>query len=273
MRALILSDVHANLEALTAVLEAADHWDAVWNLGDMVGYGGSPNEVLELLRRLATLTVRGNHDRVCCGLTSSLHFNPTARAAALWTEQTLTAENLEWLRGLPQGPLQVEIPRALGVRAIAASAEGQDNAAGCDSGTEITLAHGSPLNEDQYIMNMRDAWAPLQQMTTAVTFVGHTHVQGGFSQREHEWHEIRPRIPVRRDRRELAIPPGTRHLINPGSVGQPRDYDWRAGFAIYDSEACEVVYQRVAYDVRAAQARILKAGLPERLAARLREGR
>ena len=98
MRALILSDVHANLEALTAVLEAADHWDAVWNLGDMVGYGASPNEVLELLRPLATLTVRGNHDRVCCGLTSSLHFNPTARAAALWTEETLTEENLEWLR-------------------------------------------------------------------------------------------------------------------------------------------------------------------------------
>jgi predicted phosphodiesterase len=273
MRALILSDVHANLEALTAVLEAADHWDAVWNLGDMVGYGASPNEVLELLRPLATLTVRGNHDRVCCGLTSSLHFNPTARAAALWTEETLTEENLEWLRGLPQGPLRVEVPQAHGVRAIAAAAEGQDGGAGCDEGAEITLAHGSPLNEDQYIMSMRDAWAPLQQMSTAVTFVGHTHVQGGFSQKEHEWHEIRPRIPVRRDRWALAIPPGTRHLINPGSVGQPRDYDWRAAFAIYDSVACEVTYHRVAYDVRAAQGRILKAGLPERLAARLKEGR
>jgi diadenosine tetraphosphatase ApaH/serine/threonine PP2A family protein phosphatase len=110
-------------------------------------------------------------------------------------------------------------------------------------------------------------------MSTAVTFVGHTHVQGGFSQKEHEWHEIRPRIPVRRDRWALAIPPGTRHLINPGSVGQPRDYDWRAAFAIYDSVACEVTYHRVAYDVRAAQGRILKAGLPERLAARLKEGR
>jgi predicted phosphodiesterase len=273
MRALILSDVHANLEALTAVLEAADHWDALWNLGDMVGYGGSPNEVLELLRPLATLTVRGNHDRVCCGLTSSLHFNPTARAAALWTQETLSAENLEWLRELPQGPLPVEIPRAHRVETMAASAEEPGDRAGGEGTAEVTLAHGSPLNEDQYIMNMRDAWAPLQQMTTAITFVGHTHIQGGFSQKEHEWHEIRPRIPVRRDQWALAVPPGTRHLINPGSVGQPRDYDWRAAFAIYDSEACEVVYRRAAYDVRAAQGRILKAGLPERLAARLKEGR
>jgi diadenosine tetraphosphatase ApaH/serine/threonine PP2A family protein phosphatase len=275
MRALILSDVHANLEALTAVLEAADHWDAVWNLGDMVGYGASPNEVLELLRPLATLTVRGNHDRVCCGLTSSLHFNPTARAAALWTEETLTEENLEWLRGLPQGPLRVEVPRAHGVRAIAAAAEGQDGGAGCDEGAEITLAHGSPLNEDQYIMSMRDAWAPLQQMPTAITFVGHTHVQGGFSQKEHDWYELRPRYRTRNeaDVWAIQIPVGTRHLINPGSVGQPRDGDWRAAFAIYNSEASEIVYHRVPYDLGGAQGRILMAGLPERLAARLREGR
>ena len=81
MRALILSDIHGNLEALTAVLDAAGHWDALWNLGDMVGYGASPNEVLQVVRPLATLTVRGNHDRVCCGLTSTRNFNPTARAA------------------------------------------------------------------------------------------------------------------------------------------------------------------------------------------------
>jgi predicted phosphodiesterase len=255
MRALILSDIHANLEALTAVLAAAGEWDVLWNLGDMVGYGASPNQVLEVVRPLATLTVRGNHDRVCSGLTSSNAFNPTARAAANWTLAELSTENLLWLRSLPQGPLhpQHESP----------------------GGAFVTLAHGSPLNEDQYILNMRDAWAPLQQMTTAITFVGHTHIQGGFSQKEHDWQEVRPRYRSRNDADSwtLAVPAGTRHLINPGSVGQPRDCDWRAAFAIYDSEACEVIYHRVAYDLTAAQGRVLMAGLPARLAARLREGR
>jgi predicted phosphodiesterase len=273
MRALILSDIHANLEALTAVLGAAGEWDALWNLGDMVGYGGSPNEVLELMRARATVTVRGNHDRVCCGLSTSMHFNPSAQAAAQWTQSVLTAENLEWLHGLPQGPLRVEVPRERGVGAMAASAQVAEDEGAGDDAEEVTLAHGSPLDEDHYIVNMRDAWAPLQQMATAISFFGHTHVQGGFSQREHEWHEIRPRLPGKNTRWTLGIEPGTRHLINPGSVGQPRDYDWRAAFAIYDSEAGEVTYRRVTYDVRSAQARILRAGLPERLAARLREGR
>ena len=254
MRALILSDIHANLEALTAVLGAAGEWDVLWNLGDMVGYGGSPNEVLDVVRPLSTLTVRGNHDRVCCGLTSAVGFNPTARGAAMWTQAELSPENLAWLREVPQGPVYPEI-------------EGD--------GAKVTLAHGSPLNEDHYISNMRDAWAPLQQMTTAITFVGHTHVQGGFSQKEHDWHELRPRYGGRNEAEQwtLPVPPGTRELINPGSVGQPRDADWRAAFAVYDTEAAEVVYHRVPYDLTAAQGRILMAGLPERLAARLREGR
>lgn len=250
MRALILSDIHGNLEALTAVLEAAGTFDALWNLGDMVGYGASPNQVIDLIRPIAQLTVRGNHDRVCCGLTSSVGFNPVARAAANWTNRELTPENIAWLRTLPQGPLHPEFPG-------------------------ITCAHGSPLNEDQYILSMRDAWAPLQQMTTAITFFGHTHLQGGFSQKDHDWQEIKPQYNTRNDAESLImpIPPGTRHLINPGSVGQPRDYDWRAAFAIYDSNSAEIIYRRVPYDLTAAQGRILMAGLPERLAARLREGR
>jgi predicted phosphodiesterase len=250
MRALILSDIHGNLEALQAVLDAAQPFDQLWNLGDLVGYGASPNEVIDLVRPISQLTVRGNHDRVCCGLTSSLGFNPVARAAAMWTNKELTPPNLEWLRTLPQGPLAPDFPG-------------------------ITLAHGSPLNEDQYILSMRDAWAPLQQMNTTITFIGHTHLQGGFYQREHEWHEIRPRYNTRNSPESVAlpIPPGTRHLINPGSVGQPRDCDWRAAFAIFDSEASEIIYHRVPYDLTAAQGRILMAGLPERLAARLREGR
>lgn len=254
MRALILSDIHANLEALNAVLAAArDSWDVLWNLGDMVGYGASPNEVLDIMRPLSSMVVRGNHDRVCSGLGSALSFNPTARAAARWTFEELSPDNLQWLREVPQGPLQ---PHANG-------------------SAEVTLAHGSPLNEDQYILTMRDAWAPLQQMPTSITFVGHTHIQGGFSQRQHEWHEIRPRYNSRNDADEwvLQLEPGTRHLINPGSVGQPRDCDWRAAFALFDTERHEITYRRIPYDLTSAQGRVLLAGLPERLAARLREGR
>jgi diadenosine tetraphosphatase ApaH/serine/threonine PP2A family protein phosphatase len=250
MRALILSDIHGNLEALQAVLGAAP-FDILWNLGDVVGYGASPNEVIDLIRPVARLNVRGNHDRVCCGLTSALGFNPVARAAAMWTHDELSPDNLAWLRAMPQGPLQPDQPAG------------------------VTLAHGSPLNEDQYILSMRDAWAPLQQMPTAITFIGHTHLQGGFSQKEHDWQEVRPQYQTRNeaDRWTISIPPGTRHLINPGSVGQPRDNDWRAAFAIYDTEAAEIIYHRVPYDLTATQGRILMAGLPERLAARLREGR
>jgi predicted phosphodiesterase len=250
MRALILSDIHGNLEALKAVFAAAGAYDVLWNLGDVVGYGASPNEVIDLIRPAAQINVRGNHDRVCCGLTSALGFNPIARAAAMWTQQELTPENLEWLRAVPKGPLQPE-------------QEG------------VTCVHGSPLNEDQYILSMRDAWAPLQQMTTAITFFGHTHLQGGFGQKEHDWHEIRPIYRTRNDAETWTLPiaAGVRYLINPGSVGQPRDNDWRAGFVIYDDVASEVVFQRLPYDVTAAQGRILMAGLPERLAERLRDGR
>ena len=250
MRALILSDIHGNLEALTAVLAAAEPYDALWNLGDIVGYGASPNQVIDLIRPAAQIHVRGNHDRVCCGLTSALGFNPVARAAAMWTQKELTPENLEWLRAVPQGPVQPEEPG-------------------------VTCVHGSPLNEDQYILSMRDAWAPLQQMATAITFFGHTHLQGGFSQKEHDWHEIKPQYRVKNEAESWAmeIAPETRHLINPGSVGQPRDNDWRAAFVTYDTDSAEVRFHRVPYDLTTAQGRILMAGLPERLAARLREGR
>ncbi len=256
MRALIVSDIHGNLESLEAVLRSAEGgFDVLWNLGDTVGYGGSPNQVIDRIRPLAQLSVRGNHDRVCCGLTSALSFNPTARTAATWTQKELTPENLRWLREMPQGPLHPVI-------------EGMEKKA-------VTCAHGSPLNEDQYILNMRDAWAPLQQMSTVMTFFGHTHIQGGFSQNGHDWHEVRPRYRTYNEAECWMLPltEGTRHLINPGSVGQPRDCDWRAAYAIYDVEKAQVTYHRVPYNLTASQGRILMAGLPERLAERLREGR
>lgn len=154
MRALVISDIHGNLPALEAVLDAAGEFDALWNLGDIVGYGAHPNEVIERVRPLAAVNVRGNHDRVCCGLTSAAGFNPVAALAAAWTQHALSPENLEWLRNVPQGPLRAT-DRAM-------------------------CAHGSPLHEDHYIVSMRDAWLPLQRMESAITFIGHTHLQGGF---------------------------------------------------------------------------------------------
>jgi len=136
-------------------------------------------------------------------------------------------------------------------------------------------AHGSPLHEDHYIVSMRDAWTPLQRMDTEITFFGHTHVQGGFSQRDAEWEEERPQYEEQDVAEEVTIdvPEGTRHLINPGSVGQPRDSDWRAAFAIYDDVLEQVSFYRIPYDVAAAQAAIRTAKLPERLAGRLAVGR
>jgi diadenosine tetraphosphatase ApaH/serine/threonine PP2A family protein phosphatase len=249
MRALVISDIHGNLQALEAVLAAVGAVDQVWNLGDTVGYGANPNEVIDIMRSVATVNVRGNHDRVCCGLTSSQGFNPVAAEAANWTHHMLTPENLHWLREMPKGP-------------VAATARAM-------------CAHGSPLHEDHYIVSMRDAWTPLQRMQTEITFFGHTHVQGGFSQREAEWEEERPQYEEQDAPEQVMIdvPEGTRHLINPGSVGQPRDCDWRASFAIYDDAVEEVTFFRIPYDVAAAQAAIRAAKLPERLAARLSIGR
>jgi diadenosine tetraphosphatase ApaH/serine/threonine PP2A family protein phosphatase len=259
MRALVLSDIHGNLKALEAVLGVAQShtgggFDELWNLGDMVGYGARPNEVIDTLRGLKTkrsIHVRGNHDRVCCGMSSSQGFNPIAALAAAWTRQQLRPENREWLRALPMGPIQVT--------------------------EHVLCAHGSPLHEDQYISSMRDAWTPLQRMPAEIAFFGHTHLQGGFSLHAEDWSEDCPVYAARnRDSVEhftMDLVAGSRYLINPGAVGQPRDGDWRAAFAIYDEAQAQVTFFRTPYDVAAAQARIREAHLPERLAARLNAGR
>ena len=259
MRALVVSDIHGNLHALEAVLQAARSrigrgFDELWNLGDAVGYGASPNEVIDLLRSTQVkriLHVRGNHDRVCCGLSSSQGFNPVAALAAGWTRKHLRPENREWLRSLPMGPIHAS-NRALCV-------------------------HGSPLHEDQYIASMRDAWIPLQRMPVELAFFGHTHLQGAFSCRGELWSEDHPNYPVesREQVQQFTLPvqSGARYLINPGGVGQPRDGDWRAAFAIYDQSNEQVTFFRTPYDVAAAQAAIREAGLPERLASRLSTGK
>lgn len=249
MRSLILSDIHGNLEALEAALASAPQHDAVWNLGDVVGYGASPNEVIAHMRTLATHNVRGNHDKVCCGITSVNNFNRVARDAAVWTAAQLTPESSVWLRTLPIGPLP--------------------------AGNGVALSHGSPIDEDQYILTVRDAWVPLQHMQQRLTFFGHTHIQGGFGWDAGRWFEIAPQMRRSDDAAEwtLKLEDGRRYLLNPGSVGQPRDGDWRAAYALYDDVAKTIAYHRVPYDLSRSQGRILMANLPERLAVRLREGR
>ncbi|MDE1154349.1 MAG: metallophosphoesterase family protein [Acidobacteriaceae bacterium] len=249
MRVLVISDIHGNFHALQAVLEVAGPWDELWNLGDAVGYGALPNEVLDALRPVAKLNVRGNHDRACSGVSSTHGFNPVAAEAASWTMEHLTVENLEWLRNWPKGPLHAT--------------------------ERATCAHGSPLHEDHYIVSMRDAWMPLQRMETELTFFGHTHVQGGFSLHQQDWEESRP-IYRTKDAAEfwsMEVARGSKHLVNPGSVGQPRDGDWRAAYAIYDTELERVTFYRIPYDVEAAQRAIREAHLPDRLATRLASGR
>ena len=250
MRILILSDIHSNLEAMQACLAEAPEYDVLVNLGDIVGYGASPNEVIESSRQLGKLFVRGNHDKAACGLMEVTDFNPVAGMAALWTREHLTAENLEWLRQLPQGPIRV------------------------DEGLDAQFVHGSPIDEDEYLVTMRDAQEPLTYSSVALTFFGHTHIQGGFCKNSDKG--VMQPVYSSQDKRatyEVKLDPETQYLINPGSVGQPRDTDWRAAFAVFDTEAYTLTYYRVPYDVQRAQQRILDANLPQRLAQRLAVGR
>lgn len=251
MRILVLSDIHANLEALDACLAAAPSFDVVVNLGDIVGYGASPNEVSERSRQLGKTFVRGNHDKAATGVMDLEDFNPMAAAAAIWTRNELTPENLEWLRALPHGPVSLpEFP-------------------------DVQLVHGSPNDEDEYVVSLGDALAPLITLTVPLTFFGHTHLQGGFFANGSSADGFRPeyRTVGQAESVPLQLKPATRYLINPGSVGQPRDGDWRAAFALFDTEAQIVHYHRTPYNLKAAQDRIFGANLPPRLATRLAAGR
>lgn len=251
MRILIISDVHANLEALQASLDAAPAYDRVFNLGDIVGYGANPNEVTECSLKLGDVFVRGNHDKACTGITSLDDFNPVAGLAVLWTREQLTPKNMEWLKALPQGPVS--------------PMEG------------VQCVHGSPRDEDEYVLLRRDAYSILGRARAQLTFFGHTHVQGGFwtddgSEREGA---IDMKYPSAKGKQQFTIElAGSAHyLINPGSIGQPRDGDPRAAFASYDTDGQTITFHRVPYDIKRAQEKIFAAGLPERLGIRLEEGR
>ena len=252
MRLLLVSDIHANLEALEACLDAAPEYDSLANLGDVVGYGASPNQVVDLIRAAALVNVRGNHDRACCGLEDLSIFNPIAASAATWTRSEFSEPNLDWLRELPGGPLR--------------DAEWDG----------VQFVHGSPLDEDAYIASEFSARAALEISPFHLTFFGHTHIQCAYA-RQQVVTEMLPLEPLKSASRllisRLTLDPKMRYLINPGSIGQPRDHDRRAAFALYDDQQQEVLFYRVPYDIVRAQERILSAGLPQMLAARLEEGR
>jgi predicted phosphodiesterase len=249
MRTLVLSDIHANIAALEAALAAVQNrWDRVVCLGDIVGYGPDPNQVTTKIRELGAITIRGNHDKAVAGLMPTDDFNPVARAAVDWTRSQLSPENLKWLAELPPGPLETD---------------------------GIVLIHGAFQDEDEYVFTPTQALEGLLDSAAAVTFFGHTHHQGGFSYdpatSSLEILQIHPR--ASETFAPLRIEKQRRYLLNPGSIGQPRDGDPRAAFAIADLDHEIVEFWRVAYDIPGVQARMRAAGLPEPLVQRLAVGR
>ncbi len=250
MRALIISDIHSNLEALDAVLLAAPACDTVWNLGDTVGYAANPNEVIDRVRKLAGLSIRGNHDRACACSDEMEDFSPIADRAVQWTRGVLTRTNHEWLQQLPTGPLS---PR----------------------GPELSCVHGSPIDEDEYLVNEDDAEVALEAASSRITFFGHTHKQIGFAADREGLYLLKPLFGSDDDADEYELPlrPGLRYLLNPGSVGQPRDGDWRAAYAVYDEDRSLFTWCRAPYDFAQTQESIRRAGLPDFLAERLSVGR
>ncbi len=250
MRYLLISDLHANYEALEAVLEQArGQYDRIVCCGDLVGYGPDPNRVVEWARENLFAVIRGNHDRACCGLDDLEWFNPVAQEASRWTIAELTAGNSAWLRALPCGPIAVD---------------------------SFLIAHGSPLDEDEYVSSLTDADNLYGYLESSVTFIGHTHLQGGFA-----WTEGRRRAIARPEKSEpvvgFGLDPDGIYLINPGSTGQPRDADPRAAYAILHvgENAAEkaVTLHRVAYDFEAVRQKIESAGLPPALGWRLGFGK
>jgi diadenosine tetraphosphatase ApaH/serine/threonine PP2A family protein phosphatase len=242
MRVLVVSDIHANLNAIEAVLAEAGPVDEVWCLGDLVGYGPDPNGVVELMRSLPDTTcLLGNHDVAVLGRMPFETFNGDARRSLMWTEQALTEDNRDFLRSLPQSS------RVRG---------------------QATLVHGSPRDPLwEYVLNSLSARLNFDHFDTPFCFVGHSHIQCLF-----RLDEATDRITLEILKEDRPVRLSPRMILNPGSVGQPRDRDPRAAFGIYDTAASTWTPHRARYDVAAVQERIRKAGLPEKHALRLAEG-
>jgi diadenosine tetraphosphatase ApaH/serine/threonine PP2A family protein phosphatase len=239
MRVLVFSDIHSNLTALEAVLSIAGKMDAYWCLGDIVGYGPDPNECIERVRELPNLSVvRGNHDAATLGEVDQHTFNHEASLAITWTKRELNAESKEYLLTLPE-KLVLD---------------------------DITLVHGSPRNPVwDYVMDFMTATRMFSYFETRVCIVGHTHVPA-------IWKEESQKAPFgpMMDFHQTRIL--TKTILNPGAVGQPRDHNPKAAYAIFDTEKFTWELRRVEYDFTAVQNRIKKSGLPWRHALRLAEG-
>jgi predicted phosphodiesterase len=248
MRYFILSDIHSNLEALEACVQRAKQagYDAVLCCGDIVGYGPSPVEAIDGVRALNAVTIRGNHDRVAAGLDEATQFNPHARHAVYWTRAVLPDSYREYLANLPVGPLDIT--------------------------AQAQLVHGALTHEDDYIFTEADADENFVLTDKAITFFGHSHFPVVFSSNgrgdalqatSYEFDEF---IAVKCES-------GKKLLVNPGSVGQPRDGDARASFAIWDADRSRIEFYRVEYDVKRTQERMRAADLSTYLVDRLAHGR
>jgi predicted phosphodiesterase len=241
-KVLVISDVHANITALEAVLADAGNVDEVWCLGDIAGYGADPNECMERIQALPALTcMMGNHDYAAIGDMTLETFNTDARKALLWQREVLTDSSKKFLRSLSQEP------RVCG---------------------NATLVHGSPRDPIwEYVMNTLVARINLDYFKTLWCFIGHSHFQAVF-QYHTDTDDMSIEVPKPAALYELK----ERALLNPGSVGQPRDRDPRAAYAIFDPMAKTWEPRRVEYDIKSVQRRILEAGLPPRHAERLAGG-
>lgn len=240
MRYAVLSDIHGNLEALQAVLaDLAGGADGVLCLGDVVGYGADPLACLELVAEQAQAFTAGNHEHGVAGRLDLAWFNAYARAAAEWTRERLDVAHRDYLGALP----------------LAAEME------------DAVLVHASPAQPEEwdYLVTAEDGFAALPAFSTRLCFVGHSHVPAVWSVGSSgPDYALRPA--------QVDLEYGRRYLVNVGSVGQPRDRDPRACYVLWDLEAGRIIWRRVAYDVAAARAKIVAAGLPRFLADRLAAG-
>ena len=226
---------------------ARGQFDQAICLGDLVGYGPDPNAVIDRVNEITSTVIRGNHDKACCGITDAEDFNVWAKLGTLWTRAELSPAHLAFLHDLPSGPIAMN---------------------------GFQIVHGAPADEDEYLVGPGQALPALQALSTQAVFFGHTHHQGGFMLTPvGRYQSIR--CQSKEDGLTFVLPleDGARYLINPGSVGQPRDGDWRAAFAILDDEKRHVEYFRTPYDLAKTQEKMQKAGLPEPLIKRLELGR
>ncbi len=241
MRILIISDIHANFTALEAVLDDAGQVDAVWCLGDLVGYGPDPNECVQRIQQLPNLVcLFGNHDAAVAGIIDVTSFNSEARMAVIWTQRVIQSAHLEYLRELsPQTVID-----------------------------SVSLAHGSPRQPIwEYLLDTRTALQNFDHFDTPFCFVGHSHLPVVFQKRDEQ-----PTADLSIPDLDSTLSMIPRAIYNPGSVGQPRDRDPRAAYAVFDPDQQTWNYRRVAYDIQSVQERMLYANLPQRHIQRLSAG-